>query len=158
MKEMEIGVDKRIDAAKNKLKQDKRVLERQNKAMKNLPNRKEREDIEKLNKKVKQLEENLKIKEQRNKLTIERLKKQINEQKKRSDELKEERDAVSQAIKGDNFEEDKQQEVNNNYQNEEVQDSHIIQNSNNTQNWKRPQQINFYEPVNEDRKENDITD
>jgi len=88
-----------IEEEKNQLKKDRRVYDRQNDALKDMPNRKERDQIEKLAKQYKDIEENNQIKEQRNKLTIERLRKQIVEAKKINEELVWERNNLSVALK-----------------------------------------------------------
>lgn len=72
--------------------------------MKNMPNRKEREEIDNLTKQLKKLEEEVKIKDQRNKLTIERLKKQVAEAKEKNSELIEERNSIYMAVKGVSYE------------------------------------------------------
>lgn len=109
IKEFEEEIEKQLEAERSKLKKEKRVYERQNKAMKNLPNRREREEIEALTKQLKDLEENMKMKEQRNRLTTERLKKQVTEAKERYEELTEERDNIYLAVKGVKYEGAKQE-------------------------------------------------
>ena len=155
IEEMREGVDKRIESEKLKLKKEKRVAERQNKAMKNMPNRREREEIEILQKELKKLEENLKIKEQRNKLNIERMRKQINEQEKRNEELIEEKESVSQVLRKIIREEGHNEEEKENPMNEERKDQ-INQNPNIGHKMKKPKQINFYEPTHEKNKRTDI--
>lgn len=154
---MKEGVKKRIEGEKNKLKKEKRVTERQNKAMKNMPNRREREEIETLQKELKQVEENLKIKEQRNKLTIERLRKQINEQEKRNEELLEEKENVSQALGGIINEDSHHEEEKAHLMNEERKDS-INQKPNIGQKMKKSKIMNFYEPIHEENKQHEIID
>lgn len=123
MKEMEENIEKQLEQERNKLKKERRVFERQNKAMKNLPNRKEREDIAELSKQVKQLEENIKKKAQSNKLTTDRLRKQVTEQKQKYEELTEERDTVYAAIQGSTIEEniDEENELEEDKHEEEKQ-------------------------------------
>eukprot|EP01022_Parablepharisma_sp_SALTPOND_P001540 TRINITY_DN1066_c1_g1_i4.p1 TRINITY_DN1066_c1_g1~~TRINITY_DN1066_c1_g1_i4.p1 ORF type:complete len:630 (+),score=96.38 TRINITY_DN1066_c1_g1_i4:9217-11106(+) len=73
-----------------KLKKEKRVFERQVKAMQNVPNRKEREEIELLKKEVIQLKDELKSKETRYKLNMDRAKKQIDDLSLKNAELQNE--------------------------------------------------------------------
>jgi hypothetical protein len=67
------------EGEKRKIKNEKKLAERQSKALANVPNRKEREEIENLKKQVTKLTDEIKIKEQRNKLTVERMRKQIDD-------------------------------------------------------------------------------
>lgn len=80
------------------MKKEKRVFDRQNEAMKYIPNRREREEIDILNKEVKELEEKIKKIQNSNKITLDRLKKRVNEARNNNDELIQERDAISQAL------------------------------------------------------------
>lgn len=149
---MKEDIDKRIDEERNKLKREKRVAERQNKTMKNLPNRKERDEIEALNKELKKLIENLKMKDQRHKLNIERLKKQAKEQKERNEELMRERDNVQQVLSGiSGLDKEEDNEFNQGENNPE------IENNKKSQDWQKPKSINFYEDTNVESKE-DIHD
>ncbi|CAI2386820.1 unnamed protein product [Moneuplotes crassus] len=157
VEKMKEEVDKRIEEERNKLKRDKRVAERQNKTMKNLPNRREREEIEALNKELKKLNENIKIKDQRHKLNIERLKKQVNESKKRNDELMEERDNVHQALQSLDYQEDQEHGDDRDDYNEERKDQKFG-GSNKNQNGNDKKQINFYEQVNEESKGSEAQD
>lgn len=120
MEELKEAIDKKIEAERNKFVKEKRVFERQNKAMQNLPNRREREEIDALIKHLKQIEDDLKKKEQRNKLTIERLRKQVNESRDRNDELIEERENVFKAVKGMSYnDEENKNEVMHDVEQEE---------------------------------------
>lgn len=139
--------------------------------MKNLPNRREREEIDNLAKQLKDLEENLKIKDQRNKLTIERLKKQLTEAKEKNQELVEERNTVFLAVKGFQYKEEHKQEAPNyggdtveeaegeqeddtneddRYSNTKVKDSNPAQN--------KFKNVNFYHPVDERDDSQNIVD
>jgi centromere protein J len=159
MEELKDNIEKKIESEKSKFKKEKRVFERQNKAMLNLPNRREREEIDALVKQLKQLEEGLKMKDQRNKLTTERLRKQVNEARERNDELIEERENVFKAVKGMSYiDEESKQEVMHDSDREERKDSETNNNQKPAQSWKRPEQINFYQPVNEESKGKDVID
>jgi centromere protein J len=159
MEELKDNIEKKIEGEKSKFKKEKRVFERQNKATLNLPNRREREEIDALVKQLKQLEEGLKMKDQRNKLTTERLRKQVNEARDRNDELIEERENVFKAVKGMSYiDEESKQEVMHDSDHEERKDSDMNKNQKPAQSWKRPEQINFYQPVNEESKGKDVID
>lgn len=73
-----------------KMKKEKKVAERNQKAVMNMPNRKEREEIDALKDKLTKITEENSAKEKKSKLTIERQKKQIEELLKRNKELEEE--------------------------------------------------------------------
>lgn len=73
-----------------KMKKEKRVFERQIRAMQNIPNRKEREEIEQLKKEVSQLKEEMKNHDTKNKLNADRMKKQIDDLSTRNSELENE--------------------------------------------------------------------
>jgi centromere protein J len=94
------------------------------------------------------------MRDQRNKLTVERLKKQVNEARERNQELHEERENVMQAIKSLGLHEEDKEEDGDRFE----QDQTNLNNKSDGQSWKRPKQINFYEPVNEDPKEVDVID
>ena len=73
-----------------KIKREKKIAERNHKAMINKPNRKEREEIEALKASVLQLETDKRHKEKKLKFTVDRQKKQILELEKKSGQLQEE--------------------------------------------------------------------
>jgi len=70
-----------------KIRNEKKLSERQQKTLSNMPNRKEREEIDNLKKQISKLSEELQLKEKRSKLNIERLKRQIDELEQRNSEL-----------------------------------------------------------------------
>ncbi len=74
----------------NKMKKEKRVFERQMRALQNVPNRKEREEIEQLKKEVADLKEEAREKKQKHKLGMDRAKKQIDDLASRNAELENE--------------------------------------------------------------------
>lgn len=139
--------------------------------MKNLPNRRERDEIDVLAKQLKDLEENLKIKDQRNKLTIERLKKQVAEAKDKNQELTEERNTVFLAVKGYQYKEERKQEVPK-YSGEtteegegeqEVDTNQEVKNNNTKTEDDNPIQnkfknINFYNPIEEKDDSQNVVD
>jgi hypothetical protein len=113
--------------------------------MKNIPNRREREEITKLSDQLQKLEEKLKNSDQRNKLTIERLKKQVAEAMEKHGELREERDSVAFTLRGPKIPDDEgeqQEGEQNEDQEENLEEEKMSQNSktNNTH-------VNFYQPV-----------
>jgi centromere protein J len=73
-----------------KMKKEKKIAERNQKAVMNMPNRKEREEIDALKDKLNKTSDEFSSKEKKFKLTIERQKKQIEELLKRNKELEEE--------------------------------------------------------------------
>ena len=149
LKEYEEEIEKQLETERNKLKKEKRVFERQNKAMKNLPNRKEREQIDALAKQLKDLEESMRMKEQRNRLTTERLKKQVIEAKEKYEELAEERDNIYLAVKGTKYDGDRVAFEDTNDQSNEppVDDANTHVN---------PQHINFYHPMDNEEEKNKV--
>lgn len=91
-----------------KMKKEKKIAERNQKAVMNMPNRKEREEIDSLKDKLAKSSEEFAAKEKKAKLTIERQKKQIEELLKRNKELEEEVYLLEQArLKGANEEKSK---------------------------------------------------
>ena len=70
-----------------KIAQEKRVLDRQNKAVQNMPNKKEKEEIESLKKETAKLHEDMKAKEGRNKVLIDKTKRQLDESLGKNKEL-----------------------------------------------------------------------
>lgn len=64
---------------RKKIRNEKKLQERQFKQLQNQPNRKEREEIENYKKQVDKLKEDMKIKDQRYKLNMDRMKKQLEE-------------------------------------------------------------------------------
>lgn len=174
--QMKDEIEAHLDAERKKLLKERRVYERQNKAMKNLPNRKERDEIDKLVKQVKDLEEKVKIKEQRNKLTISSLKKQLTEAQERNQELIEERENVYLAVKGSKYEQPEDNKVekdtyeeaqvvikdhNDDYSADYAKYQPSYEDSkprNNTGQHQRYQPINFYQPVNGPAEEKEDVD
>lgn len=73
-----------------KLQNHKKIAERNQKAVMNMPNRKEREEIEGLKEKLNKTTEEFTAKEKKLRITVERQKKQIEELLKRNKELEEE--------------------------------------------------------------------
>lgn len=72
---------------KKKILREKRVQERQTKTFQNVPNRKEREEIEELKRRIEKLVEEGKQKDQKNKLNYDRIKKQCDDLQQRNLEL-----------------------------------------------------------------------
>lgn len=87
-------LDVYLEKERSKLDKDKWVFDRQFKAMKNLPNRREWQEIDGLKAEIKTLNEDIKKKDSRNKLATERVKKQVNESREKNFELLGERDAI----------------------------------------------------------------
>lgn len=75
------------DAELKKLEKDKKVHARNVKAMQEMPNRKEREEIENLNKQLQSLRDEMKSKDSKNKMNETRLKKLVEELKCKNEEL-----------------------------------------------------------------------
>lgn len=75
---------------KKKIIREKRVQERQAKTFQNMPNRKEREEIDALKKQIEKMTEDSKAREQKNKLNYERMKKQCEDLTQRNHELQQE--------------------------------------------------------------------
>eukprot|EP01017_Pseudomicrothorax_dubius_P010559 TRINITY_DN13787_c0_g2_i1.p1 TRINITY_DN13787_c0_g2~~TRINITY_DN13787_c0_g2_i1.p1 ORF type:complete len:1237 (-),score=401.48 TRINITY_DN13787_c0_g2_i1:135-3845(-) len=80
-----------------KVRKEKKIAERQSKAIANMPNRKEREEINALKAQLSKLVEESKIKDQRNRLTFERMRKQVEELTAKNSELQAELKVVEQA-------------------------------------------------------------
>ncbi len=79
-KEEELASIKELKQKETKrISQEKRVLERQNKAAQNMPNKKDREEIEALHKENAKLHEDAKTKESRYKLLLDKMKRQLDE-------------------------------------------------------------------------------
>lgn len=97
--------EKEIEGEKAKIQKKKRVIERQSEAMKTIPNRREREEIDSLQKELKDLQESMKKKQQSNKLTMNRLKKQVSEAIAKNEELIEERENLILALNEGNNDE-----------------------------------------------------
>ena len=70
-----------------KIQKEKQLHARNIKAMQEMPNRKEREEIENLNKEITRLKEEMKVKDSKTKINDNRLKKQIEELKQKNEEL-----------------------------------------------------------------------
>ena len=70
-----------------KIKNEKKLSERQQKTLSNMPNRKEREEIDNLKKQIAKLTEDLQTKDKRTKLNVDRFKRQIEELEQRNTEL-----------------------------------------------------------------------
>lgn len=87
--EMEILKEKRDEEMK-KIKKERKISERNHKALINKPNRKEREEIETLKKQVIKLEEEKKAKEKKWRFNSDRYKRQIAELEKKNQTLEEE--------------------------------------------------------------------
>lgn len=75
------------EAEMKKLEKDKKVHARNIKAMQEMPNRKEREEIDELTKQLATIKEEFKVKENKNKLNENRLKKIVDEYKSKNDDL-----------------------------------------------------------------------
>lgn len=75
------------DEEQKKLKKEKQIAQRNQKAIANMPNRKEREEIDALKESVEKLKEELKQKEKKSKFTIDRQKKQISDMREEMDRL-----------------------------------------------------------------------
>lgn len=132
------------------------MYERQNKAMKNIPNRREREEITKLTDQLQKLEEKLKTSEQRNKLTIERLKKQVSEAIEKHEELREERDSVAFTLRGPRKladDEEQKDDENEQDQDEDQEEEEKISKNNSESN---PTHVNFYQPVGDQDNQVDL--
>jgi hypothetical protein len=80
-----------------RMQREKKIAERNSKAMANMPNRKDREEITALKEQIKKLTDDGKMKDQRNKLTIDRLRKQLEEATTKCDELQAEIKRLEQA-------------------------------------------------------------
>ena len=78
MKEKELASIAELKEKETKrLNQEKRVLERQNKAMQSIPNKKEKEEVDSLKKENAKLHEDAKAKESRYKLLLDKIKRQL---------------------------------------------------------------------------------
>jgi centromere protein J len=73
-----------------KIEKERKVYLRNTKLLQNMPNRKEREEIESLKEQVLKLQEEMKAKDQRNKLAMDRLKKQLEDANKKTEDLQKE--------------------------------------------------------------------
>lgn len=73
-----------------KIRNEKRISERQSKAVASMPNRKEREEIDGLKATIKKLQDDAKAKDQRFKLAMEQKKKQLDDSLLKNQELIEE--------------------------------------------------------------------
>jgi centromere protein J len=73
-----------------KIEKERRTYVNNTKLLQNMPNRKEREEIEKLNQQVVELQEEMKKRDKRNKLALERTNKLLEESKTRNDDLQKE--------------------------------------------------------------------
>ena len=73
-----------------KIRKEKKITQKHFQAIANIPNRKEREEIEALKEQLSKAQEELKARDQRNKLVIERMRKQIEELSTRNAELQQE--------------------------------------------------------------------
>ena len=82
-------IKEKWDEELKKIKREKKIAERNHKAMINKPNRKEREEIEALKASVTQLESEKRQKEKKLKFTVDRQKKQIMELEKKNGQLQE---------------------------------------------------------------------
>ncbi|KAK9815631.1 hypothetical protein WJX72_007152 [[Myrmecia] bisecta] len=82
--------EKEREVEAHRLKRDRRVLEKQSRAILKLPNRKERGEVEALEAVLEQERKSGKAKEARHKLTVERLRRQIVELQDKNTELREE--------------------------------------------------------------------
>lgn len=91
-------VEQQILKEREKLEKAKKVFERQNKVLKNLPNRKERQEIDSLKEQLKELQDDIRRREQRNKLNIDRVKKQVQESIRKKQELEDEKNALFHLI------------------------------------------------------------
>ena len=78
------------EAESKKMTKERRVHDRQTKAMQSMPNRKERDELDKLKKEMDSLTEEMKKREQRNKLATERVRRQLEEAQRENSELEEE--------------------------------------------------------------------
>lgn len=97
MEEFQIKKDKEQEEFKiwkeeeiKKIEKDRKVYLRNTKLLQNMPNKKEREEMENLKEQNLKLQEEMKAKDQRNKLAMERLKKQLEEANKKNDDLNKE--------------------------------------------------------------------
>jgi centromere protein J len=73
-----------------KIEKERKAHIKNSKQLQNMPNRKEREEIESLKEQVVKLQEEMKSKDQRNKLALDRVRKQLEESTKRNEELQKE--------------------------------------------------------------------
>lgn len=73
-----------------KIEKERKVYLRNTKLLQNMPNRKEREEIDNLKEQNLKLQEEMKAKDQRNKLAMDRLKKQLEEANKKNEDLQKE--------------------------------------------------------------------
>ena len=102
-----------------KINNEKKLADRQQKTLANMPNRKEREEIENLKKQISKLMEDMQHKEKRAKLDMDRLKRQVKESEERNAELLQElrgydqfraKEAAAAQNRRGNYEDEEEQE------------------------------------------------